>query len=705
MAKNAGSLRSTDNLLQVAGFLKQADKLVRDRNYSSALDQIARARAKDPNNSYAEAYEQRVKLLLSAFNTNSQPRNSPHSLDSGTPHSFSQHLESIANLAILEAHRTASVSMQQDMEKQKSESGLNAVDNSVGTPKDETESRHGNEVQISHCIRSAEEMFRTRRFDEALNILTPAILLDPLNKTILELEHRIHNAQEEEIVRRLRRHQEEDPESGRAREMTDLEIQKCILRATHLLAQKEFSEALMVIGQGYLLDPYSVPLATCEKMILAALGIEPRPPELQSSVNREAIAMDNEAHLGRRPKTLDYLDKAQNFLSDDRFAESLFQVMLAMIAARDEESTKENERGPRAPKMDGHRESTEHLKAHEAVRDKNEEDSQQITDLIDKAKRLAGKEEYDSALEQLLQASFLIPANGSLAHLDREVARKFMEYYQLMRIGRSDRPIQHRPPTVTETERESQSRIPQANKAISPDSQSGKMGRRKNFSQDVGSQLEFEDPLADTPLDRITQTTEHLLRSLRHLDNMRLVEASVEGELASLVDDSRKDVCSYTEAVSNLARKAKAQVPLNSLHDQFDMVRQQAKSLVHNLCYEKILDGIDQVLQVLPANSNLLKDREEAELGIAQSRRLPTGSLIGVGIGFESSRRKPTVSRKTKKDSFDQMGLSFSGDLDGIEDFDESRANKKSDVTDMQFVQKSMQRGSETSSGSAYLGN
>jgi hypothetical protein len=76
-----------------------------------------------------------------------------------------------------------------------------------------------------------------------------------------------------------------------------------------------------------------------------------------------------------------------------------------------------------------------------------------------------------------------------------------------------------------------------------------------------------------------------------------------------------------------------------------------------------------------------------------------------MGIGFESSRKKPTVARKTKKHSFDQMGLSFSGELDGNEDFDESRTNEKSDPTDMQFVQKSMQRGSETASGSAYLDN
>ncbi len=704
MAKYAGSPRSTDNLLQVAGFLKQADKLVRDRNYSSALDQIAKARAKDPSNSYAEAYEQRVKLLMSAFNANSQPRNFSHSLDPSTSHSFSQHLESIANLAILEAHRTASLSMQQDnLEKQKSESRLNAVDNSVHTPQDEKESRHGNEVQISEYIHSAEEMFHRRHLDEALNILTPAILLDPLNKAILDLEHKIHNAQEEEIVTRLRQFQEEDLESRQAREVNNLEIQKCILRATHLSERKEFSEALMVIGQGYLLDPYSAPLATCEKMVLAALGDETRRLEWQPTVNHEAAAKDKAGHPEKRQKSLHYLDKAQTFLSEDRFAESLFQVILAMIAARDEENAEENERALRTPRADVHRESSELPKTHEPTGDNYDEDLHQILNLIDKAKRHAGKEEYDSALEQLLQASFLIPANGSLEHLDREIARQFMEYYQLMRLGRTGRPIQHRPPSVPEFHRESENRIPKIDGAISFDSQSGEMGQK--FSRRVESQLEFEDPLADTPLDRITQTTEHLLRSLRHLDNMRLVEASVEGELASLVDASRNDVGSYALAVSSLVRKAKAQTPLNALHDQHDMVRQQATNLVHNLCYEKILNGIDQVLQILPANSSLLKHREEAETSFAQFRRSPADSMVNMGIGIESLKRKSTVVRKTKKHSFDQMGLSFSRDLDQVEDSDESRTSEDSDATNVQFVQKPMRRESAASSGSAYLGN
>jgi hypothetical protein len=484
-----------------------------------------------------------------------------------------------------------------------------------------------------------------------------------------------------------------------------LEIQKCILRATHLSERKEFSEALMVIGQGYLLDPYSVPLATCEKMVLAALGNETRRPEWQPTVNHEAATKENAGHPEKRPKTLHYLDKAQTFLSEDRFAESLFQVVLAMIATRDEENSELNEHELRHPKTDVHRESSELPKEHEPTGNQDDEDLHQILNLIDKAKRHAGKEEYDSALEQLLQASFLIPANGSLEHLDREIARKFMEYYQLMQPGRSDRPIQHRPPSDLEIARKSESRISQIGTTISLDSHSGEMGRGKNFSQGVVSQIVFEDPLADTPLDRITQTTEHLLRSLRHLDNMRLVEASVEGELASLVDNSRKDVSSYAETVSSLARMAKAQIRLDTLNEQYDITRQQAKNLVHNLCYEKILNGIDQVLQIVPPNRSLLKHREEAEMSFAQSRRWSTDSLVNMGIGIESSKRKSTVVRKTKKHSFDQMGLTFSGDLDQVEDLDESRTSEDSDATNVQFVQKSMGRESAASSGSAYLGN
>ena len=66
MAKASDSLRSAEHLKEVAIFLKQADKLVREGDYTTALEEIAKARARDPRNLYALAYEERVRSLVAA---------------------------------------------------------------------------------------------------------------------------------------------------------------------------------------------------------------------------------------------------------------------------------------------------------------------------------------------------------------------------------------------------------------------------------------------------------------------------------------------------------------------------------------------------------------------------------------------------------------------------------------------------------------
>jgi hypothetical protein len=704
MAKNAGSLRLTDNLLQVAAFLKQADKLVREHNYVSALEQIAKARGKDPSNSYAEAYEQRVKLLVNALNENKQARNSASSYDSPTPHSFSQHLESIANLAIQEANRAANLSLQQEsLENAKSDLRIIPPDTPVQIRKDQRETPQTKEAQIRGYIHTAEDLLRERHLDEALNTLAPAILVDPLNGAILELERQIRDAQEEEILIRLRQFRGENDEVKKAREGNSFDIQKCIVRATQLAERKEFSEALMEIGQGYLLDPFNVPLAMCEKIVLAALGNESHHTESQPSASRAFTASSDGGYKDSKTKTLGYLDKAQAFLSEDRFAESLAQVALAMIAVQDDHKAEENRRELHTPVESGHSNPSKLPGESESTARVIDEGTRQIFGLLDDAKRHASKAEYGSALEDLLQASYLIPSDGSLEYLNRAITEKFMEYYQLLQSGKTNAAIHHPRPSASEPAGDSEDHRPVEVGRSSAISQPGIMQSRQPSTLAIKRQPGIEDRSTDDDEDSIARTKEHLVRSLRHLNGMRLVEASVEGELASLVDSSRNDVGSYAMAVSSLARKTKAHTPLNALHDQYDTVRQQAIDLIHGLCYEEILDGIDHVLQILPANNTLLKRREEVEGAFEASKHSLVRPENTKGLIIESPRRNPVPVKRTKKHSLDQIGLSFSGDLESVGDSEGPREDI--DVPDPFAVQKSMRRGSARSANSPYIGN
>ena len=705
MAKNAGCPRSTDNLLQVAGFLKQADKLVRERNYPLALEQIAKARAKDPTNSYAEAYEQRVQLLLGALGDRNLQRANLIGADSNTSHTFSQHLESIANLAIHEAHRTAKKSLQQPLNNLEGDPRLKPACTANHTSKNDKESMGREEDEVCRAVRAAEELFRSQRLDEALNSLAPAILLDPLNESILQLERQIRDARGEEWMTRVLQHQREKDFANRPRKESEIEIQKCILRATHLTERKEFSEALMVIGQGYLLDPFSEPLAMCEKMILSAIGRDASFSGWQHAT-RDHLTLEVEPRPSEtKPTIVQYLDKAQDYVNEDRFAEALSQVALALIAAQNDKRSSENNAVVPARVENANRVFADPDGVFRLANHQDDGISRQIFVLLDKAKRLASKKEFDSALEALLQASFLIPSDGSLEELDREIARKFMEYHQLMRPGRITRSTQDRAITVTDATIALGDRSSVKDGKHSTDKTAGMSRDNQDSSRRIEPQLDLENLIKSMPEDGISEMRLHLLRSLHHLNNMKLIEASVEAEIATLKDESRGDIASFSLAVARLSRKAKAQIPLNALNETYELIRQQAKDLIYSLWYEEILKGMSQSLELLPTSDILLRRREEVKRSFEEFNQSTGGTWHVDEHPIESSKKNSTVSKKMRRRSFDQMGLSFSENPDANEEIDDSRSGEYSNTTEATAAQKSIRNVSTGTSRSTYLGN
>ena len=655
MAKNAGSIRSANNLLQVAGFLKQADKLVRERNYSLALEQIAKARAKDPTNSYAEAYEQRVQILLSALNEKKQAFTNSAALESSAPQFFAQHLENIASLAIQEAQRTASISLQQTFEEQALGTGSSNETSSLGRINVGTNSAKEKEHQIRRHIALAEHLLREQKFDEALNTLVPAILLDPLNNSILDLEREIHEAQEQKWLSRAREYRLKDELAAQAAELKEKEIQKCIQCAVNLSRRKLFPEALTVVGQGYKLDPFNASLENCEQSILDALARETA--DLSVKRTGETPNTGTEPYPPEtKQKVLRFLDKAEKHLDEDKLLEALTEVSFSIIALQSE---KGSARGDLTVGDEGARREGESLPSSQqpenAVLHRL---SRQIYDFSDNAKTLAGGGDFNAALEELLKASFLMPSDGSLRELDYQIARKFLDYYQLMRMTKQshspDVPSERIAGTDTSKQEEPVKNPGESNVAEVTTSTTA-----QEFKHSAERQLAFEIAPADNLDDRISQIREHLLRSLRHLNGMKLVEASVEAELASLVDNSRDDVSAIAKAVAGLARKAKAQVSLNTLSGAYESIRQQTKDIIYGLWYEELLNGLDRVLEYVPSSMTFQQHRRDAAESyeaLRQSAEIASGTD---GLVLESLKKIRSVGRKAKKHPLEQIGLTF----------------------------------------------
>ena len=148
MAKAADAPRSAEQLKEVAIFLKQADKLVREGHYTSALEEIAKARGRDPRNLYALAYEERVRSLVATQKEKKPDLGESEQTKPAEPQPMSATLEHISNLAIVEAQRSAAVAAKQEQD--------------IAHRKQEEEDRRKNEVLRHQAIESKIAVFIER---------------------------------------------------------------------------------------------------------------------------------------------------------------------------------------------------------------------------------------------------------------------------------------------------------------------------------------------------------------------------------------------------------------------------------------------------------------------------------------------------------------------------------------------------------------
>lgn len=181
-------------------FLKLADKLVKQGDYAGALQAIAKAKEAEPDNRYATAYEERVRMLLreagspspSAIPPAATPGSSippvPKGIE-GMP-SAEKQMNSIATLLQKSGKKSASPD-QRNLAIQK---------------------------KVNALLSSANQLLAQERFAEALDTVARAILLDATSPETRSAEERIRRAQDEARLRATRLLQEREQEEMVRRE-------------------------------------------------------------------------------------------------------------------------------------------------------------------------------------------------------------------------------------------------------------------------------------------------------------------------------------------------------------------------------------------------------------------------------------------------------------------------------------------------------
>jgi tetratricopeptide (TPR) repeat protein len=364
MAKASDSPRSAEQLKEVAIFLKQADRLVREGDYTTALEEIAKARGRDPRNLYALAYEERVRSLVAAQKEKKPEIGIGVTSEPQEPKPISATLEHISNLAIVEAQRSAAVAAKQEQD--------------TALRKKEEEDRRNNEELRHKAIESKIVAFLDRSkdylgkgdFNRALDEVARAYLLDPANDKIHAAEDRIRKSQEETRLRleqeRLNKQQE------------DNQKRQDLLKAQVTRMQQEKEEKRR------------------------------REEEARNQAQQQKISQ--------------YLNRAQEFLSNGRLDEALSELAFVVVVDPLNEEVLSLERKIRdAQEQEQAEQLEQYHRREEEQRKKREAIITAIQKHIENAERLAGQQKWSEALRVITRAYVLDPVNDALQACEKRI--------------------------------------------------------------------------------------------------------------------------------------------------------------------------------------------------------------------------------------------------------------------------------------------
>jgi tetratricopeptide (TPR) repeat protein len=191
--------------------LKLADKLVREGHYARALGAILRARQEDPANRYAEAYEERIRALLQAQQTDEGPGECP------------------------------------------------APECKVETPLSKSIE------EIVALLGGANEALARNDFPAALELIGRARELDADDADIKALEEHVRITCSTNPI---------DMTPGHEQEIIRGTIRAYEDEVYELAAQGEYGEATDLLARALMLDPADTDLRSCERLIHAAAKVE-----------------------------------------------------------------------------------------------------------------------------------------------------------------------------------------------------------------------------------------------------------------------------------------------------------------------------------------------------------------------------------------------------------------------------------------------
>jgi len=461
MARRAEPLvRSVEQLKEGAKYLKIADQLVREGKYDVALKEIAKARAANPANLYALAYEDRVRSLLQANDQGEEKSREKRGR-------LKPAIEQLSSLAVVQAQR----SLDNELKKEKALQNL----------QQEADERRSLDEVRKAAIQEKIQSFITRvieyqakaDFSRALAEIDRAYLLDPMNEQVRILEGEIRNQlqvadRHKEMERQQLREEEEHQRSEllsseqnkieqeieekkqrteeARRAAQEQKVQQYIRQSKHLLAAGQLDDALSELAFVVVIDPLNEDVLSLERVIRERMEKERKEQQAHEIKEEEERVKRIEAV---RVTVAKHIDRANKHVQEGEFDEALRVITRAYVI--DPLSTdlqeceksilSEQDRHVDALTEEQVRQKEERAKQREeelrslekAERDRllqrehleeerrKKEEKNKIGEYLTRARKYAHDNQFESALGELALAFVLNPFDEEVKEAEQEI--------------------------------------------------------------------------------------------------------------------------------------------------------------------------------------------------------------------------------------------------------------------------------------------
>ena len=334
-------ITGAEHLTEVIAFLKSADRFVRQGEVNRALDEIMRAREKNPTIMYVRAYEEYVRSVA-------LKQGDP--LESGVEGTQAQQtvinnllptLEKILDLAIKEVKRSAlSAYKQKEMfaiqhhqqQQERNEEHLRTS---------------GLVKKISDYLGRAKKFETGQYFHFALNEVARAFMLDPTDERIQQVEEQIKDSQEkfqqnvdlenkqkQDIEHRLRKQLSEEWQRQRTEEISleekkkseayqqarSQKIKQYVHQVRSLYSENKIDDALSQLAFVLVLDPLNEDVLELNWKIREA---QTKKHEEKLAQQKQEVAAEQKKSEAIQTTIRKNLDKAEELLLSQRFSEAL----------------------------------------------------------------------------------------------------------------------------------------------------------------------------------------------------------------------------------------------------------------------------------------------------------------------------------------------------------------------------------------------